>query len=218
MAIEFWLSFNNGAERLRLPVNPESINISSPFGHANINIAQLGEYSIIGERGLKEFSFSSFFPRDYNPVYCEYNGFPAPWAIVETLERWRNSRHPMRLTITGTPINEAVTIRGFTYTPEKAGGPGDIYFELFFKEFRFISIQNTVKAASTDSKLRPAPTKISPKVYTVVKGDSLWKIAAKKDIYGNGAKWQTIYNANKSVIGKNPNLIYPGQKLVIPSA
>jgi len=27
-----------------------------------------------------------------------------------------------------------------------------------------------------------------------------------------------IYNANKSVIGGNPNLIYPGQVLTIPAA
>ncbi|MDQ0154907.1 LysM peptidoglycan-binding domain-containing protein [Robertmurraya andreesenii] len=219
MSIEFWLSFNNGAERLRLPVNPESINVSSPFGHSDINIAQLGEYAIVGERGLKEYSFTSFFPRDYNPVYCEYNGFPAPWTFVETLERWRDTRRPMRLTITGTPINEAVTIREFTYTPDKAGGPGDIYYELRFKEFRFIELPKsvTVSNASTQ-KQRPSSPASPPKTYTVVKGDSLWKIAAKPTIYGNGAKWPTIYNANKSVIGKNPNLIYPGQKLVIPNA
>lgn len=37
--------------------------------------------------------------------------------------------------------------------------------------------------------------------YTVVKGDSLWKIASR--YYGSGSKWQTIYNANQSVVGGN---------------
>jgi LysM repeat protein len=46
--------------------------------------------------------------------------------------------------------------------------------------------------------------------YTVVKGDCLWKIA--KQFYGDGTKWKLIYDNNRSVIGSNPNLIYPGQK------
>lgn len=219
MATEFWLSFNNGAERLRLPVNPETISVSSPFGHEDVNIAQLGEYTVIGERGLKEFSFSSFFPRDYNPTYCEYNNFPAPWTIVDTLERWRDSRKPMRLVVTGSPINYPVTIRSFSYEPDRAGNPGDIYFDLSFKEFRFIDLSAPSQAttATAAAKPRPSTKTPSPKTYTVAKGDSLWKISAKPSIYGDGSKWQTIYNANKSVIGKNPNAIKPGQKLVIPN-
>ncbi|MDQ4678241.1 LysM peptidoglycan-binding domain-containing protein, partial [Stenotrophomonas maltophilia group sp. RNC7] len=47
----------------------------------------------------------------------------------------------------------------------------------------------------------------------VKSGDSLWAIAKK--YYGNGAKWPKIHAANKDKV-KNPNLIYPGQKLVIP--
>lgn len=51
--------------------------------------------------------------------------------------------------------------------------------------------------------------------YTVVAGDSLWKIAAKT--LGSGAKWEAIYNANKDII-KDANLIYVGQVLYIPAA
>lgn len=215
--IEFWLSFNNGAERLRLPVNPEAISISSPFGHEDVNIAQFGEYSVIGERELKEFSFSSFFPRDYNPAYCEFSVFSAPWTYVNVLERWRDSRKPMRLTITGTPINEAVTIREFSYEPDKAGNPGDIYYTLSFKQFRFIEFGEVKTSTATVAlqEKRHAPISSPPNTYTVVKGDTLWKIAQK--VYKEGSKWQTIYNANKNVIGNNPNLIKPGQKLVIPN-
>lgn len=50
--------------------------------------------------------------------------------------------------------------------------------------------------------------------YTVKSGDSLWKIAKEK--YGSGAMYTKIYEANKGLIGGNPNLIYPGQQLVIP--
>lgn len=47
--------------------------------------------------------------------------------------------------------------------------------------------------------------------YTVVKGDSLWKIAQK--FYGNGNRYPEIAKANNLA---NANLIHPGQKLLIP--
>lgn len=56
--------------------------------------------------------------------------------------------------------------------------------------------------------------KTKTKTYTVVKGDCLWNIAKK--YYGDGSKYTLIYNANKKLIGNNPNLIYAGQSLVIP--
>jgi len=49
--------------------------------------------------------------------------------------------------------------------------------------------------------------------YTVKSGDSLSKIA--KQLYGDANGWHKIHQANLNLI-KDPNLIHPGQKLVIP--
>ena len=49
--------------------------------------------------------------------------------------------------------------------------------------------------------------------YTIVSGDSLSKIA--KAHYGNAMDYPKIFDANKEVI-KDPDLIYPGQKIRIP--
>jgi hypothetical protein len=59
----------------------------------------------------------------------------------------------------------------------------------------------------------PTPTPTT-KSYVVKSGDYLSKIAAS--FYGNGNLWPKIYDANRAVIGGNPNLIFPGQKLTIP--
>ena len=49
--------------------------------------------------------------------------------------------------------------------------------------------------------------------YVVVSGDSLSKIAKRQ--YGDMNQWRRIYEANRDQI-KDPDLIYPGQKLKIP--
>jgi len=51
------------------------------------------------------------------------------------------------------------------------------------------------------------------KTYTVVKGDTLGKIA--KEFYGNSAKYPLIFEANKPMLS-DPDKIYPGQMLRIP--
>lgn len=46
--------------------------------------------------------------------------------------------------------------------------------------------------------------------YTVVRGDYLWKVSKKSDIYGDPLQWVRIYSYNKDQI-KDPDLIYPDQ-------
>lgn len=65
-----------------------------------------------------------------------------------------------------------------------------------------------------DSTQQPAPQTAGQDVYTVQSGDSLSKIAKKH--YGDMNSWRKIYDANKQTIGDNPDLIKPGQRLVIP--
>jgi len=51
--------------------------------------------------------------------------------------------------------------------------------------------------------------------HTVGEGESLSRIAEQH--YGHERHWQVIYEANRSVIGDNPNRLKPGTKLRIPS-
>jgi nucleoid-associated protein YgaU len=52
--------------------------------------------------------------------------------------------------------------------------------------------------------------------YTVKQGDSLSKIA--KRAYGDAQQWRRIYEANRAIIGDDPDLIHPGQALKLPRA
>jgi len=63
---------------------------------------------------------------------------------------------------------------------------------------------------------KPVETMAQPSsdTYLVVRGDSLWKISGKPDIYNNPYQWPLIYKANRDKI-KDADLIYPGQELAI---
>ena len=52
------------------------------------------------------------------------------------------------------------------------------------------------------------------KTYVVREGDCLWSIAEEE--FGDGMYWSCIYEANRELIGDNPNLIYVGWELTNP--
>ena len=56
------------------------------------------------------------------------------------------------------------------------------------------------------------PAEIEVEYYVIQKGDTLWAIAQKH--LGNGSKYTKIFEDNREVI-KDPDLIYPGQKIRI---
>ena len=102
--------------------------------------------------------------------------------------------------------NDKVTLTGKVDTQEN-------------KNKIIVTAGNIEGIASVDDRLiviqpiQVAPPEPSKQFYTVKKGDYLSKIA--KEVYGNASKYNVIFEANKPML-KDPNLIYPGQVLVIP--
>lgn len=215
--LEYWLSFAGG-DAIRFPVHPESITVESPFGFEDVHVTHLGEYSVFGERPLKSIKFSAFFPGEYNSSYCEYSEIQSPSSYVSQIESWRDKKKPLRLVVAGTGVNIAVTVREFSLDYERAGAIGDVYFTLSLKEYRHqgaresIDVSTTPTASMVKAAQRPPVVNKAinsgAKTYTVKAGDSLTKVFEKD--------WQKVYEANKKIIGANPNIIVAGQKLVIP--
>jgi hypothetical protein len=58
------------------------------------------------------------------------------------------------------------------------------------------------------------PTIVQFKYYQVIKGDCLWSIAAKKEIYNDAFQWPLIFKMNRDTVA-NQDLIYPNQNLII---
>ncbi len=87
------------------------------------------------------------------------------------------------------------------------------------KEKVILAVGNVAGIATVDDwmTVAAATTEVAPEpeavFYTVVKGDTLSKIA--KAHYNNAMKYPVIFEANKPML-KDPDLIYPGQVLRIP--
>jgi nucleoid-associated protein YgaU len=73
----------------------------------------------------------------------------------------------------------------------------------------FGNVKSGVQSTAQTLDVTPAA-----KTYTVVKGDSLSKIAKRE--YGNANRWHEIFEANRDLLD-DPDKIHPGQVLKIPA-
>ena len=74
------------------------------------------------------------------------------------------------------------------------------------------------KLSTIDQLLTELKARIAQPVvidYKVVRGDNLWNISKKEQIYADPYMWPRIYRKNKDQI-KDPDLIYPKQVLAVP--
>jgi nucleoid-associated protein YgaU len=117
-------------------------------------------------------------------------------------------------------FNFAVRNLTVSVDDEKAIVGGEVY-KLEDKNKILVTAGNVEGISSVEDKLwlnlppeiKPIPVEPEKQFYTVKKGDYLSKIA--KEVYGNANKYPVIFEANKPML-KDPDLIYPGQVLVIP--
>lgn len=78
-----------------------------------------------------------------------------------------------------------------------------------------LAVGNTLGVASVDNQLAAQQATAEATMYTVVKGDTLWKIAETHYGSGKGGEYNRIFEANKPML-THPDKIYPGQVLRIP--
>jgi len=83
------------------------------------------------------------------------------------------------------------------------------------KEKIVLVVGNSQGIAQVDDQLQAPQAQQEATYYDVKSGDTLSKIA--KQFYGDANRYQEIFEANRPML-KNPDEIYPGQKLRIPAA
>lgn len=220
MSYSIFFDYNN--KTYRIPVNPEEISVENNLSIEKYNILNLGEVAIANYKELNKYSFETEFPYEVTSYVNYTNDFKSSDFWINLFEEWMKNKTAVRFIASngkGKDINTLVLISSLKVT-EKATEEGDKYVSFDLVEYRKFDKKVAVVKSIVGSKARvtqSSDSKQNPKAtnrtYTVVSGDTLWGIATR--YYGNGAQYPTIYNANKNIIS-NPNLIYPGQKLVIP--
>jgi len=207
--MEFYLTGKN--TKLHLPMNPEQLQVMTSSKLFSVSIIELGDFLMPRGIAPATIRWEGIFPgvSRRNSIYVV--DWQDPKAIVGLISGWRRENVKVHLLITETPINMDCYIQEFDHTWK--GGHGDCYYSISLVEARNLVVmtekEKSTSAQAKTSAQRPAPS--IPKTYTVKQGDTLWGIAKK--MLGDGAKWKTLYELNKAVIGPDPNKIKPGQVL-----
>jgi len=128
--MDIFLSVNNREQILQLPVVPPEFTITKPRKNDVFETASQGDLKLLGTEGLKGIVINSFFPvRDYPFLRSRaYKGF----EYVYIIDTWLNAKLPIRLIVTETPINMAITVDNFEYTIKP---DGDLHYTLDCVQF-----------------------------------------------------------------------------------
>lgn len=228
MQVDIYISERSGSREIRIPWLPETIQYGIGEAiFASYDIMSKGTVSIPTGSELGEYSWEGIFPGEFQQDSEMQRGtWRAPKEYQDILNDWKVQGTPLRLMVTGYPINKDVHLQKFT--AEATGAFGGLDYEVAFLEDRDITISSSAQA-STQAPKR-AETQSGATSYIVKKGDTLWTIAQR--FYGTGTKWQALYQANKDIIestakkqwkaagknrdSQNGHWIFPGTKISIP--
>lgn len=212
------------------PVTPSKITAKVNGKNEKVTLINEGEANILKAPGLTDVEFELSLPNVRYPFAVYPAEFRPAKFYLEKLEKLMTEKKPFQYIVTrttprGTPLFDSnMTVSLEDYRIEENAGDGmDVTAKVQLKQYReFVTKTCTIdislpKPQAAMSSTRAVSSNAPPAgSYTVVKGDCLSSIARR--YYGTASKWTAIYEANKSVIGGNPNLIYPGQVLTIPAS
>ena len=172
-------------------------------------VVGFGGVNLIGKRGLKTFNYSSFYPKNYDPSYCNFRNLLKPTTFVNKILQYKNGTNKVRLVIPKMQINGLYSIEGFSY---RAGeGTEDIYYSISMKEYQ-LPTQVTTTYSYEDYNVSYVKEEkvVEGQYYTVKEFDTLVTVARKFNMTVS-----VLYLDNQSTLGNSPADLVAGTTLWI---
>lgn len=181
-------------ERIVLPVTPVDVSFTSGQNNKTINITQLGEALLFGMPKLQTLTFSSFLPAKAYPFVV--GDTRSPNELSDILSKWMRNKEPVRIIVTGTPINAAFAINSINYS--RRDHTGDLYYTLQATEYLDL---NTAMAGSTKqidvvTGLRDRPNESTVPSTTTLASKGADILDAAKKAYGNYKHCKRVIEGN----------------------
>lgn len=195
-------------QALTMPVTPKSYPVASGRAVERLDMAQTGQIALPGLKELFAEVLEVMLPAQLYP-FCTAGAVANPSYYLELLTAWSAAGDVCRYIVVGAGVNYPVLLGVTTW--EEHDGSNDVYAKIPLYEYRYLE---EVVVETTQNSSRPTESSNQTAAagsYTVVKGDSLWAICKK--FYGDGSLAYKLAAANGI---ENPNLIYPGQVLILP--
>jgi nucleoid-associated protein YgaU len=123
---------------------------------------------------------------------------PAPDALKKEVNDLGLKTEGLEVSVEG----DTVKVKGKAPTQEE-------------KEKVILAMGNVAGVAKVEGEIETPEPAAEPVFHTVVKGDTLWKIAEKT--LGKGARYNEIFEANRPMLS-DPDKIFPGLVLRIRAA
>ena len=142
---------------LALPVTPEKYQITTSQQNKTYDLLDFGEALVFGNAKLQRLKFSGFFPALYHQYPFVVGMRKSPQACVNQIMKWKESKKPVRVLITDSPVNHMMAIMEFNY--EERDGTRDIYYKLNFTEYKDLNTPpaNNDKTIDLLTNLRERP-------------------------------------------------------------
>lgn len=91
------------------------------------------------------------------------------------------------------------------------------------KALEALDLLKDIRRVETEPKKKTSSNLVLPRYYTVVSRpsntDCFWNISGRDGVYGDPTLWKNLWNENREAMKdpENPNLIFPGMIIEIPS-